>query len=244
MNVNIINIYKQLFSLNPPNYENGKCLDVVDDIYLLLDEDVLCQNIFLSLEPKRCCIPYFLDEYSVTSNTIEGTVEAILFYDKKYKVHYTTSSLYEIILDSLQKEIHLKGLNFLLVRNPREVESIIDASNCHEYDLCWGYVDKENSDLEIKGKLEFEEGNCSELKEDYLAHEPYPDTELHRFGYAVDLPEDERWFILKDAAEEIGFWMVINNINYLLGKARKGKPRDNISIFKLEHDLKKLRRYY
>lgn len=244
MNVNLVNIYKQLLSLNPPNYENGNCLDVVDDIYLLLDEDALYHNIFLTLEPKRCCIPYFFDEYSVTANTIEGTVETILFYDNKYRIHYTTSSLYEIVLDSLQKEIDIKGLNFILVRNPREVESIIDSSNCYEYDLCWGSIDKEISDLEIQGKLEFEEGNCSVLKEDHLAYEPYPDTELHRFGYVVELPEDERWHILKDAAEEIGFCMVINNINYLLAKARKGKPRDNISIFKLEHDLKKLRRYY
>lgn len=244
MNVNLINIYKQLFTLNPPNYENGKCLDVVDDIYMLSDEEELYYNMFLSLEPKRCCIPYFIDEYSVATNSIEGTVEAILFYDKRYKVHYTTESLYEIILDSLQKEVNQKGLNYLLVRNPKEIDTIIDASNCHEYDLCWDYIDKEISDLDTKVKLEFEEGSCSDLREVDLAQEPYPDIELHRFGYSVDLPENERWFVMKEAAEDIGFCTVINNINYLLAKARKMKPKDNVSIFKLEHDLKKLRRYY
>lgn len=244
MNVDMINIYRQLFSLKPPKYQDGVCLEIVEDIYMLTDDNILYDNLFTLLEPKRCCIPYFLDGEDIIIGRAAGTVEAILFYDKKYKVHYTTLNLYEIILALFQYELELIELDQIIINEPVEVESIIDESNCQEYDLCWDSISKTKSDLTTKGKLEFEEGDCSSLAKELGNIQKSNESKLDDYGYSVFLPENERWFILREAAEELGYDMVVNHINRLIAANRKKKIRDNSSLFKLEHDLKKLRRYY
>lgn len=246
--IDLVNIYRQLFSLKQPDYNDGNCLDIVNDIYLLTDDEVLYDHLFLKLKPKRCCLPYYESDSGLKAGTNSGTIEAILFYDRKFKVHYTTKNLYQLIIGAFEYEMEVMNLIQIFIKNPIEIESIIDETNCDKYDLCWDSIYKTKSDLEPRGRVEFQQGACSSLRkgeQKSLTQSSSFVSELGTFGYSPQLEEEERWDILKEAVEVIGFDEVIKHINCLISAHRKMKTKDiSKGTFKLEHDLKKLRRYY
>ncbi|QNO14701.1 hypothetical protein HYG86_07820 [Alkalicella caledoniensis] len=241
MSIDLVNIYRQLFRLKPPNYEDGNCMEVVGELYLLTDDKILYDHLFLELEPKRCCIPYYHDESSVIAGRSAGTVEAILFYDKRYKAHYTTKKLYKLILAAFENEMDLKSFIQIIVKNPIEVDSVVDETSCEQYELCWDAFYKTQSDLIPKGKVQFEEGASTSLSQEREGLLEEVELELDEFGYSVQLPEEERWYILREAVEIIDIESVVRDLNLLMENYGIEDKKD---IFKLEHDLKKIRRYY
>ncbi len=149
--------------LKPPEYKDGSCLDVVNNIFLLSDEK-LYKHIFNELEPVRCCIPYYKEKSNIVYGLMAGTVEGILFYQKKYKAYYTSESLYNLILADLEERLKVQSLDEIAIKDPVMVEDPIDEGNCFEYGLCWDSLGKKESSINPKGKVEFQEGASSKVK--------------------------------------------------------------------------------